>query len=116
MNFLMIKMNLGCSLSEALERALIESDGLVTISFGEEEFIMSAKFACKNDGFSFPEIEPSLFSFNSPYGACPACNGLGTKYFMGDEPCDACHGARLRPEALNVFLTLPCRRGIKKKV
>jgi excinuclease ABC subunit A len=92
-------------LSEAIERALIESDGLVTIRIGEDEFIMSAKFACKNDGFSFPEVEPRLFSFNSPYGACPACNGLGSKYFMGDEPCDVCHGARLRPEALNVFLT-----------
>ncbi|OGI68118.1 excinuclease ABC subunit A [Candidatus Nomurabacteria bacterium RIFCSPHIGHO2_01_FULL_42_15] len=94
-------------LAEAIERALIESDGLVTIAIGDEkngEFIMSAKFACKNDGFSFPEVEPRLFSFNSPYGACPACNGLGSKYFMGDEPCDACHGARLRPEALNVFL------------
>ncbi len=92
-------------LSEALERALIESDGLVSIKIGEEEFIMSAKFACKNDGFSFPEVEPRLFSFNSPYGACPSCNGLGSKYFMGDEPCDVCKGARLRPEALNVFLT-----------
>ncbi len=92
-------------LSEALERALIESDGLVAIKIGEEEFIMSAKFACKNDGFSFPEVEPRLFSFNSPYGACPSCNGLGSKYFMGDEPCDACKGARLRPEALNVFLS-----------
>ncbi|MDP2789225.1 MAG: excinuclease ABC subunit UvrA [bacterium] len=92
-------------LAEALERALIESDGLVTISIGEEEFLMSAKFACKNDGFSFPEVEPRLFSFNSPYGACPACNGLGTKYFGGDEICDSCHGARLRPEALNVFIS-----------
>ncbi|HEV7424622.1 MAG TPA: excinuclease ABC subunit UvrA [Candidatus Paceibacterota bacterium] len=120
-------------LAEAIERALIESDGLVTILFTDStqkhafpqvlgsprparpdrsekhvstpnEFVMSAKFACKNDGFSFPEVEPRLFSFNSPYGACPACNGLGSKYFMGDEPCDACHGARLRPEALNVFL------------
>jgi len=92
-------------LAEVIERALIESDGLVAIRIGEEEFIMSAKFACKNDGFSFPEVEPRLFSFNSPYGACSSCNGLGSKYFGGDEPCDACHGARLRPEALNVFLT-----------
>ena len=96
-------------LSEAIERALLESDGLVTIKIvsgnTSEEFIMSAKFACKNDGFSFPEIEPRLFSFNSPYGACPACNGLGSKYFMGDEPCEVCHGARLRPEALNVFIS-----------
>jgi excinuclease ABC subunit A len=92
-------------LAEAIERSLIESDGLVVIKIDNEEFTMSAKFACKNDGFSFPEVEPRLFSFNSPYGACPVCNGLGSKYFMGDEPCDACKGARLRPEALNVFLT-----------
>jgi excinuclease ABC subunit A len=92
-------------LAEALERALIESDGLVAIKIADEEFIMSAKFACKNDGFSFPEVEPRLFSFNSPYGACPSCNGLGTKYFGGDEPCDSCNGARLRPEALNVFIS-----------
>jgi excinuclease ABC subunit A len=91
-------------LAEAIEHALIESDGLVTVQIGEEEFIMSAKFACKNDGYSFPEIEPRLFSFNSPYGACPGCNGLGTKYFGGDEVCDVCHGARLRIEALNVFI------------
>jgi excinuclease ABC subunit A len=91
-------------LSEAIERALLESEGLVTISIAEEEFLMSSKFACPRDGFSFPEIEPRLFSFNSPYGACPECNGLGTKYFGGTEPCDVCGGARLRREALNVFL------------
>jgi excinuclease ABC subunit A len=92
-------------LAEAVERALTEADGLVVTKIGDEEFVMSSKFACKNDGFSFPEVEPRLFSFNSPYGACPACNGLGTKYFGGDEVCDICNGARLRQEALNVFLT-----------
>lgn len=100
-------------LAEALERALIESDGLVTISFGnkeQEEFTMSSKFACKNDGFSFPEVEPRLFSFNSPYGACPACNGLGSKHFFGEESCDVCNGARLRPEALNVFISASQKR------
>ncbi len=92
-------------LAEAVERALTDADGLVVTKIGEEEFVMSSKFACKNDGFSFPEVEPRLFSFNSPYGACPACNGLGSKYFGGDEVCDICNGARLRQEALNVFLT-----------
>lgn len=91
-------------LSEAVERALLESDGLVTVVIGQEEFLVSSKFACPRDGFSFPEIEPRLFSFNSPYGACPTCNGLGTKYFGGAEVCDDCKGARLRPEALNIFL------------
>ena len=40
---------------------------------------MSAKFACPDDGFSYPEVEPRLFSFNNPFGACPACDGLGIK-------------------------------------
>ncbi|MGH7141028.1 MAG: excinuclease ABC subunit UvrA [Minisyncoccia bacterium] len=91
-------------LSEAVERALQESDGLVKIEDSAAERLVSAKFMCPYDGFSFPEIEPRLFSFNSPYGACPACNGLGTRHFFSDEPCESCHGARLRPEALNVFL------------
>jgi excinuclease ABC subunit A len=65
---------------------------------------MSNKFSCPNDGYSYPEIEPRLFSFNSPYGACPECNGLGTKHLFGDEPCPVCKGARLRPEALKVLI------------
>jgi excinuclease ABC subunit A len=91
-------------LAEGIERALLESEGLVVIKIGTDEFLLSSKFACPNDGYSFPEVEPRLFSFNSPYGACPVCNGLGTKYFGGLDPCDECKGARLRVEALNVFL------------
>lgn len=91
-------------LSEAIERALHESNGLLEVEILGERTIMSNKFACANCGFSFPEIEPRLFSFNSPYGACPACNGLGTKYFGGLDECEVCLGKRLRPEALNVFL------------
>ena len=91
-------------LSESVERALLESDGLVKIIINKNETLLSAKFSCPKDGFSFPEIEPRLFSFNSPHGACPVCHGLGTKFMFGEEPCDECHGKRLRPEALNVFL------------
>lgn len=91
-------------LSEAIERAITESDGLLEIDLLDERTVMSSKFMCAHCGFSFPEIEPRLFSFNSPYGACPTCNGLGTKYFGGLDECDDCHGKRLRPEALNVFL------------
>ena len=46
---------------------------------------MSAKFACPVSGFTLPEIEPRLFSFNNPYGACPACDGLGKKMLMDPE-------------------------------
>ncbi|MDD2766205.1 MAG: excinuclease ABC subunit UvrA [Candidatus Moranbacteria bacterium] len=89
-------------LSEAVERALEESDGLVNVRIGDESLVLSAKFSCPYDGFSYPEVEPRLFSFNSPYGACEACNGLGTKHFFGDEPCEVCHGSRLREEALHI--------------
>ena len=91
-------------LREAIEKAILESDGLLLAHFEDEEYLMSAKWACPKDGFSFPEIEPRLFSFNSPYGACPLCNGLGTKYLFGDEPCLGCQGNRLRQEALSVLV------------
>ncbi|MEI8129924.1 MAG: excinuclease ABC subunit UvrA [bacterium] len=91
-------------LAEAIERAILESDGLIRIVTPEEDSLLSAKLVCPEDGYVFPEIEPRLFSFNSPYGACPSCNGLGTKHFLGGEPCPDCKGARLREEALNVFL------------
>ncbi len=91
--------------SEAIERALHESEGLIRITDANgAQRIVSAKFMCPYDGFSFPEVEPRLFSFNSPYGACPECKGLGTKYLFSDENCEVCNGARLRPESLNVFL------------
>ncbi len=91
-------------LSEAVERALNESNGLLRIESPEGERLISAKFMCPYDGFSYPEIEPRLFSFNSPYGACPECNGLGTKHFFGSEKCPKCNGARLREEALHVLI------------
>lgn len=91
-------------LSEAIEAAIQESNGLVRIVTAEEDKLMSSNFMCPYDGFSFPEIEPRLFSFNSPHGACSECNGLGTKYMFGTDECPVCNGARLRPEALHVFL------------
>jgi excinuclease ABC subunit A len=91
-------------LAEAVERAILEADGLIRIVTPAGDSLLSAKLICPEDGYVFPEIEPRLFSFNSPYGACDACNGLGTKHFFGDEPCEKCNGARLREEALNVFL------------
>ncbi len=91
-------------LSESIEKCLHESDGLIRIKALEENHLVSSKFMCPYDGFSFPEVEPRLFSFNSPYGACPECNGLGTREFFVKEACKVCLGARLRPEALHVFL------------
>ena len=95
-------------LSEAVEIALHEAHGLVKIEAPDKSVrTLSAKFICPVDGSSFPEVEPRLFSFNSPYGACPECNGLGVVGIFNDEECPVCKGARLRPEALRVYLGTP---------
>ena len=68
-------------LAESTETALKEADGIVKVVTEEgEEFVFSEKLMCPKCGFSMEEIEPRLFSFNSPYGACPYCGGLGVKY------------------------------------
>lgn len=90
-------------LAEAVEAALQKGNGVLTVQFPDKiEKNYSTKFACPRDGFSFPEIEPRLFSFNSPYGYCPACTGLGTESLFSETPCPVCAGKRLRPEALLV--------------
>ena len=92
-------------LSEAVELALAQSNGLVKIESPDgTERTLSAKFICPIDGSSFPEVEPRLFSFNSPYGACPECNGLGMVGIFQNDICPECNGARLRKEALRVYL------------
>ncbi len=92
-------------LSEALELALKEAGGLVKIRHADGTLeTLSSKFICPEDGASFPEVEPRLFSFNSPYGACPSCHGLGTETLFSEKACPACEGKRLRQEALRVFL------------
>ena len=91
-------------LSDAIERSLLEANDTVLIKYPDgDESLISTKFFCPYDGFSFPEIEPRLFSFNSPYGACPECRGLGINDFFGN-PCVVCNGARLRDEALSVYI------------
>ena len=102
-------------LSEALELALKEADGLVKIKHADGTLeTLSAKFICPEDGASFPEVEPRLFSFNSPYGACPACNGLGTESLFSEKLCPECLGKRLRPEALRVYLRGDGTEGLRK--
>ncbi len=92
-------------LSEALELALKEANGLVKIRHADGTLeTLSSKFICPEDGASFPEVEPRLFSFNSPYGACPTCHGLGTESLFSENVCAVCEGKRLRPEALRVYL------------
>jgi len=80
---LMIKDSNKKRLAESVETALKYGNGLVIVSHGEKktfkEEIYSEKFSCPACGISFDEITPRIFSFNTPYGACPACDGLGDK-------------------------------------
>lgn len=71
-------------LQDSVETALKIAEGLVKVGFEgkSEEFLFSEKFACIDCGISYPSPEPRTFSFNSPVGACPKCEGLG--YFTED--------------------------------
>jgi excinuclease ABC subunit A len=92
-------------LADAIEIAVERGEDVATFIYPDgTEQMLSAKFSCPKDGFSFPEIEPRLFSFNSPYGACPECTGLGTAELYSEELCGMCSGARLRDDALYVWL------------
>lgn len=64
-------------LHDSLEAALKLSDGMAVVAYGTEEMLFSSNYACKYCGFSIPKLEPKLFSFNAPFGACPECKGLG---------------------------------------
>ena len=77
---LIIKEDIRSRLYEAIELAAKEANGKVVIDVvGQNEIVMSEKYACPDCDFSLPELEPRMFSFNAPYGACSDCNGLGVK-------------------------------------
>jgi len=74
---LVIREGVESRLADSLETALELGDGLVLVHAEGEERLFSSSFACIDCGFSFEEMSPRMFSFNSPYGACPQCSGLG---------------------------------------
>ena len=86
---IVLNSNLGNRLAESIETAVNLSNGLVFVEYEDEtlpqkfrkieKLIYSTKFACPESGFTIEEIEPRLFSFNSPYGACAECEGIGIK-------------------------------------
>ncbi len=83
---LVVKPDIRQRLADSVELALKLAKGLVTISvIAGEDYIFSEKFACPDCGFSFEELTPRMFSFNTPYGACPDCDGLGFKMEIDPE-------------------------------
>jgi len=81
---IVVRADLGNRIADSLETALELAEGLAVAenADGGERTVFSAKFACPVSGFTIEEIEPRLFSFNAPQGACPACDGLGVKMFF----------------------------------
>src|SRR6187455_1250538 len=98
---LVVRGDIGTRLADSLEQCLKLADGLAVVELADskasgaaanrgrnanaERLIFSEKFACPVSGFTISEIEPRLFSFNNPFGACPECDGLGTKQVMDPE-------------------------------
>src|SRR3954449_7546275 len=105
---IVVRADIGQRLAESFETALKLAEGLAVIEFadapataapaeekkktakihdksGPERMLFSEKFACPVSGFTIPEIEPRLFSFNNPYGACPACGGLGVEQHVDED-------------------------------
>ncbi len=83
---LVLRPDLGNRLADSVETALRLSEGLLVVENADtkEEILFSEKFSCPVSGFTLPEIEPRLFSFNAPHGACPACDGLGEKLYFDE--------------------------------
>ncbi|AOZ89182.1 excinuclease ABC subunit A [Bacillus xiamenensis] len=83
---IVVKEGIAARLSDSLETALRLGEGRVMIDvIGQEELLFSEHHACPHCGFSIGELEPRMFSFNSPFGACPSCDGLGSKLEVDPE-------------------------------
>jgi excinuclease ABC subunit A len=89
---IVVKPDIGNRLPDSIETALKLADGLLIVEFADEkekdgkprQMLLSSKFACPVSGFTIPEIEPRLFSFNNPHGACPECDGLGVQNYFDE--------------------------------
>jgi excinuclease ABC subunit A len=98
---LVVRADMGARLAESLETALELADGIAIIEFADEpdkRITFSSRFACPVSGFTIPEIEPRLFSFNNPFGACPTCGGIG-------------HEMRIDPQLVVPLETATLKRG-----
>lgn len=115
-----IKHSIEKQIKQALDTSLKYADTvIINITDENKDILFSRTLACSRCGISYPEIEPRLFSFNSKYGACSKCNGLGFEFISEDSlsdsmdyeaelinliPCKACNGMRLKKESLSVKL------------
>lgn len=107
---IVMKEGIDRRLTDSVEAALKMGKGLVTVSYeapdstSATELLFSESYSCPECGFSMPELEPRMFSFNSPYGACPECTGLGTKTEFDPELCCPDPSKPLRDGAIAPFV------------
>ena len=114
---IVVKPDLGNRLADSIETALNLAEGLAVAENADngERTVFSSRFACPVSGFTIEEIEPRLFSFNAPQGACPACDGLGVKMFFDpemvvpDDRLSLAEGA-VAPWADSARASITCRR------
>ncbi len=104
---IVVRGDLGNRLADSFEIALALADGIAVVEMADvkkgetaERIIFSSRFACPVSGFTIDEIEPRLFSFNNPFGACPACDGLGTQFYMDPDLVVPDHGLSLKKGAI----------------
>ena len=118
---IVISADLGNRLADSVETALKLSGGLLLVEvvglpegvkseYKNHQIIMfSEKFSCPVSGFTIPEIEPRLFSFNSPYGACKSCDGLGTEFYFSEDLVVEDENLSLRQGAISVWQGVQAR-------
>ncbi|MGX1741884.1 excinuclease ABC subunit UvrA [Bosea sp. NPDC055353] len=105
---IVIRPDLGARLADSLEQALELTDGIAVFEYADEKeengeakrVTFSSKFACPVSGFTIPEIEPRLFSFNNPFGACPTCDGLGHEMRIDPDMIVPDHSLTLKKGAI----------------
>lgn len=100
---IVVKEGIETRLADSLRTALNLADGIAILELANEEATrttFSEKFACPVSGFTIPEIEPRLFSFNAPFGACPVCDGLGVELFFDERLVVPDHSLTLAQGAL----------------
>ncbi|WP_350334141.1 excinuclease ABC subunit UvrA [Coralliovum pocilloporae] len=105
---LVVRPDMATRLADSIETALQLAEGIAIAEFADEKdekgnpkrMTFSEKFACPVSGFTIPEIEPRLFSFNNPFGACPSCDGLGTERSVSEDLVVPDHSETLRGGAI----------------
>ncbi len=98
-----VKPDIGPRLADSLEQALDLADGIAIAEYADnpdEQIVFSSKFACPVSGFTIPEIEPRLFSFNNPFGACPTCGGIGSELTIDPDLIVPDHSLSLKKGAI----------------